>query len=290
MITGLSFSKYAVHHNAQLKLYPDGSAVLQCFDRALIREHGFEERGKHRFVDLGEDGEEDGADHGGRSADNLARSKRRARASVYDIAMSSDFEWFVTLTLDAAKVDRYDASEVFRHLRYWLDNHVRRDGLSYLLVPEHHKDGALHFHALFNDALPVVDSGTVSLPGCKAPKRPRSKAQRQAWLDAGGQAVYNLPSWPYGYTTAIRLYGDRDAAVGYVTKYISKSDCKIGGRWYYSGGDLRRPDVVACDVDYERAAALKGASCFNLDEIGARGCKLKFRPEDDLFDTLQGIR
>lgn len=289
MVTGLRFSKYAVHHNAQLKLYPDGSAVLQCFDRALIREHGFEERRKKRgVVPLPDD---DGvADRGIRSADNLARSKRRARTAVYDIAMSSDFEWFVTLTLDAAKVDRYDAGEVFRHLRYWLDNHVRRDGLTYLLVPEHHRDGALHFHALFNDALPVIDSGTISRPGCKAPKRPRSKAQRQAWLDAGGHVVYNLPSWPYGYTTAIRLYGDRDAAVGYVTKYISKSEQKIGGRWYYSGGDLRRPEVVACDVDFECAAALKGASCFTLDELGARGCKLIFRKDDDLFGTLQSLR
>lgn len=289
MVTGLRFSKYAVHHNAQLKLYPDGAAVLQCFDRALIREHGFEERRKKRGVEPLPD-EEGEPERGSQSADNLARSKRRARTAVYDIAMSSDFEWFVTLTLDAAKVDRYDAGEVFRHLRYWLDNHVRRDGLTYLLVPEHHRDGALHFHALFNDALPVIDSGTISLPGCKAPKRPRSKAQRQAWLDAGGQVVYNLPSWPYGYTTAIRLYGDRDAAVGYVTKYISKSDQKIGGRWYYSGGDLRRPEVFACDVDYERAAALKGASCFTLDELGVRGCKLKFRKDDDLFDTLESLR
>lgn len=290
MISGLSYSKWAVQHNAQLKLYSDGSAVLQCFDRALIRERGFEERGKIGHGAAGEEREDERSDGGERASDNLARSKRRARASVFDIAMSSDFEWFVTLTLDAAKVDRYDAAEVFRHLRYWLDNRVRRDGLCYLLVPEHHKDGALHFHALFNDSLPVVDSGTVSLPGCKAPKRPRSKAQRQAWLDAGGQVVYNLPSWPYGYTTAIRLYGDRDAAVGYVTKYISKSDAKIGGRWYYCGGDLRRPEVVAFDVDFDRAAAVEGASCFSLDELGARGCKLKFRPEDDLSDTLQSLR
>ena len=290
MISGLSYSKWAVQHNAQLKLYPDGSAVLQCFDRALIRERGFEERGKIGHGAAGEEREDDRLDCCGKAVENLARSKRRARASVFDLAMSSDFEWFVTLTLDAAKVDRYDAAEVFRHLRYWLDNRVRRDGLCYLLVPEHHKDGAFHFHALFNDSLPVVDSGTVSLPGCKAPKRPRSKAQRQAWLDAGGQVVYNLPSWPYGYTTAIRLYGDRDAAVGYVTKYISKSDVKIGGRWYYSGGDLRRPEVVAFDVDFDRASAVEGASCFSLDELGARGCKLKFRPEDDLSDTLQSLR
>lgn len=289
MVTGLRMSKYAVYHNAQLKLYPDGSAVLQCFDRALIREHGYEDQQKGRRVVVPPD-EGDDADLGDRSADNLARSKRRARSAVFDIAMCSDFEWFVTLTLDAAKVDRYDASEVFRHLRYWLDNHVRRDDLAYLLVPEHHRDGALHFHALFNDVLPVIDSGTISLPGCKAPKRPRSKAQRQAWLDAGGQVVYNLPSWPYGYTTAIRLYGDRDAAVGYVTKYISKADQKIGGRWYYSGGDLRRPDVVAFDVDFARAAALNGASCYALDELGARGCKLKFKGDVDLVGAIQSIR
>ena len=83
-----------------------------------------------------------------------------------------------TLTLDPARVNRYDVREVTRHLNHWLDNQVRRKGLAYVLVPERHKDGAIHFHGFFNDALEARDSGTVSLPGQKAPRRPRSARQR----------------------------------------------------------------------------------------------------------------
>lgn len=47
----------------------------------------------------------------------------------------------------------------------------------------------------------------------------------------------------------MRLYGDRAAAVGYVCKYITKAPAKVGGRWYYSGGQLALPAVSLCYVD-----------------------------------------
>lgn len=91
------------------------------------------------------------------------------------------------------KVDRYDASAVTRKLNSWLDNQVRRKGLAYVLVAERHKDGAVHFHGFFNDALPVVDSGTLSIGGGK-PRKPRSARERARWLEQGAHVVYNLPA------------------------------------------------------------------------------------------------
>lgn len=61
------------------------------------------------------------------------------------LALANDFRWFVTLTLAPDKVDRYDAGEVVRKLSQWCNNQVKRRGLKYVLVPERHKDGALHF-------------------------------------------------------------------------------------------------------------------------------------------------
>lgn len=169
-------------------------------------------------------------------AASTRRSVSRARAAVRDLARSNPWRFFVTLTLSPEKVNRYDPVDVLRHLRHWLGNNVRRKGLVYLLVPEHHKDGAIHFHGLFNDALEAVDSGHK---------------------DGKGHTVYNLPGWGWGFSTAIELYGERDAAVNYVCKYIGKqldgsmggTPEKIGGRWYYSGGNLARPAVSWVDVD-----------------------------------------
>lgn len=286
LLAALRSCEAGIYRNGQIKRYPDGSAAVLVFDRAIIRERGWEAAAPSGRENEPPEGGEDRPTDEKRAADNLARSRRRARSAVFDLARATDFEWFVTLTVSPDKLDRYDAGEVFRHLHDWLDNNVRRHGLAYVLIPEHHKDGALHFHALFNDALRVVDSGTVSMPGGGKPRRPRSKAQRASWLAAGGQPVYNLPAWGWGFTTAIRLYGDREAAIGYVVKYITKTDAKIGGRWYYSGGELRRPDAAAVNLDFTAAARLGQA--FSVEELGCMGVKLLLKG-DAVDETLENL-
>lgn len=269
-------------HNARIKRYPDGSAELLIGSRPFgggnisrlpayledgeprfLRFESGEERAEREYRELERDaiglGEDVYSLEGNAAACHAAsvrRSVRRARKAVRDIARSNDWAYFVTLTLDPERVDRYDFAAIWKHLRHWLGNCVRRKGLAYLLVPEHHKDGAIHFHGFFNDALEAVDSGTMSVPGRKAPVRVRSEAQRAAFERMGGHTVYNLPDWGWGFSTAIQLYGERDSAISYVCKYIGKEmggpDAvpeKIGGRWYYSGGALERPTVEWFDVD-----------------------------------------
>lgn len=154
--------------------------------------------------------------------ENLKRAKRRARTAVFDYAMSNpDLNLFVTLTLNGEFIDRYDYSAVVKKLNIWLDNRVRRRGLKYIMVAERHKDGAIHFHGLFNsDVCKLVDSG-------KKDKR--------------GHEVYNLEDWTLGFTTAVKCYGDRANVCKYIVKYITKGEQKVGGRWYYSGGNLCKP-------------------------------------------------
>lgn len=180
--------------------------------------------------------------------EDQARSMRRARAKLRRLALSNEFKWFVTLTLDPAKVDRYDGAAVVRKLNAWCSNAVQRHGLRYLLVPELHRDGGIHFHGFFSDAFPAVDSGTLRVPWSKKPRRPRSAAEREDWGKRGGKVVYNLPVWTLGFTTAMELYGEYPAAVAYVCKYIGKDGTKPAGRWYYSGGDLREPEVAYADI------------------------------------------
>lgn len=160
-------------------------------------------------------------------AEDQERSMRRARAKVRRLALANDFRWFVTLTLDQMMVDRYDPAAVIRKLNQWCSNQVKRKGLRYILVPERHKDGALHFHGFFSDSLAAVPSGHT---------------------DKQGHPIYNLPGWTLGFTAAIEVYGDYPAAVAYVSKYIGKQGDKPAGRWYYSGGDLKQPEVIYADV------------------------------------------
>lgn len=160
------------------------------------------------------------------------RSMRRARAKLRRLALANDFEYFVTLTLDGAKIDRYDPKAVVKALGQWSDNMVRRHGLRYILVPERHKDGALHFHGFMGGrGLKATDSG----------------------VEWDGRPVYNLPQWTLGFSTAQRLYGDYHAAVGYCCKYIGKQGERPAGRWYYSGGALAEPVKEYLEMDYHAA-------------------------------------
>lgn len=157
--------------------------------------------------------------------DNLKRAKRRARTAVFDYAMCNpDLDTFITLTLNGEFVDRYDYNAVVKRLNVWLDNRVRRHGLKYIMVAERHKDGAIHFHGLVNHtAVKLENSG--------------KKDKRR-------HVIYNVTDWTLGFTTAVRVWGDRANVCKYIVKYITKGEQKVGGRWYYSGGDLCKPSYT----------------------------------------------
>lgn len=259
-----------IMHNCRIKTYPDGTSNVLVSDHPIFREPGWEEE-RPRASALPT--ERPGADD---------RARRRARSRVADYARANlDLSLFVTFTLDASRVaSRYDVKELTRRLGIWLDNRVRRYGLKYVIIPELHKDGAVHWHGLINDALERVDSGTVIPPYGGKPRRPRSKMQRAEWIEGGGRVVYNLPSWGFGFSTAIELYGDRGAAISYVCKYITKAPSKVGGRWYYSGGQLSLPTVGLYDVDYEDFDGCGGE--WVISALNARCCSFDVKGGDTI--------
>ena len=160
------------------------------------------------------------------------RPKVRAKKAIYDIVASNQWDFFVTLTLDESLIgDRSDYGSIVKKLNIWLDNAVRRKGLRYIIVPEWHANRkGIHFHGLINDGVfRMVDSGHK---------------------DREGHPVYNLLDWKYGFTTAIRTYGDVTHTAKYVTKYITKDSEKIGGRYYFHGGDLLKPSYQYFNTDF----------------------------------------
>ena len=253
-----------VRCNTIVKHYADGRTSIMVADRNIFRIPGYEATHvshKRDALVLPPDPETAYAvdEYKGILADggltpmeqekaraSFARAQRRARTQVRDLALANPFRYFVTLTFDRTRVDRWDDTEVMRVTRNWLDNTVRRYGLAYVLVPERHKDGAIHFHGFFNGAVEGIDSG--------------HRTER-------GQVIYNLPAWPWGFTTAIEVYGEYGAAVSYVCKYITKGTDKVGGRWYYHGGALKKPAVEYLNTDY--AALSEGQEAYSIEALGA---------------------
>lgn len=222
-----------ISHNAIIYAYPGGNFDLILSNQADFRDAGWEQSNKT-------DRKTPAPRESGKSSkgEDRMRSIRRARAQVRRLALANHFKWFVTLTLDKDKIDRYDAKAIAKSLNAWCSNMVQRHGLAYILVPERHKDGAFHFHGFCTDCLDVVDSGHS---------------------DKGGHKVYNLPQWRLGFSTAVELYGDYPSAVAYTCKYIGKQDGERAmGRWFYSGGPLNKPDKILADMDYNEIKTALG--------------------------------
>ena len=276
----------SISHCCRVKKYPDGSTEILAASRPVFREKGWEPMEELPPKLHDSSGGDAAAANPGPTQTGQERAARRAAAKIRDLALCNRFRWFVTLTLDQTKIDRYDIKAITRKLNSWLDNQVRRKGLCYVLVPERHKDGAIHFHGFFNDIPGFVSSGTWKVPGRAKPVRPRSQRQATEWSAAGGEQGYhevcNFEGWPYGFTTAIELYGDYHSAVAYVCKYVRKQTGeggKIGGRWYYSGGALALPEVELCDIGPEELlTADPTAYSFNIEEAALSFCLVRTGP------------
>ena len=230
----------AVKHYAKVYSYPGGVVDIVASSSPDFGPKGWEEVGRDA-----KRGSAPAGEHKRKSADpegeDLQRSMRRARAKLRRLALANEFRWFVTLTLDPEKVDSFDGTAVVKKLNAWCSNMVQRKGLRYILVPERHQSGRIHFHGFFNDCLEVVDSGH---------------------MDRQGHRVFNLPQWSLGFTTAIELYDEYTRAVGYVCKYVGKQGEKPAGRWYYSGGDLREPEITFAEISPAELAAEYGDRAF----------------------------
>ena len=234
--------------NAILYTYPSGDVDIICASDRYFHGPGWE-----AAEDFSRHGRELPAPRakGKKSeGDDMLRSMRRARAQLRRLALANSFDYFVTLTLDPEKIDRYDPAAVTKALSQWCSNMVKRHGLRYLLVPEQHKDGAFHFHGFMaGEGLIAADSGVQ-------------------W---DGRPVYNLPQWSLGFTTAQRLYGQYSAAVGYCCKYIGKQQGQRPlGRWYYSGGSLAKPEKRYATLAYRELAEDFQSEAVELEIPGSK--------------------
>ena len=86
------------------------------------------------------------------------------------------------------------------------------------------------------------------------------------------------------FTTAISLYGERNAAAHYVAKYISKqhgtNGGTIGGRYFYHGGALMHAKCIYQHADFDalegREYRLSGDQCAANGEVLQAGLKCKY--------------
>lgn len=223
--------KNELQKNAKIQYMPNGSINLTCFRYPVFMPDGWE------VSDFGTARQSYGEYCTDRPRnDNI----RRAKNSVFEIAAANEWEYMVTFTLDSNVIDRYDISAISKPFLKWLQNTSARRGLRYLIIPERHADGAIHFHGLTAGGLDLIDSGTVKVSGKKKPIK-ISTAKRLHIPTEEWRTVWNVQNYRFGYSSAIALDGNAEAVARYVTKYVTKDFQKIFGKTYFAGGTgLRR--------------------------------------------------
>ena len=161
-------------------------------------------------------------------------SVARTRKEIYDIFLSNDFKYFVTVTFNKTSVkDRMDDNETRKKFSKWLNNlHTALPNAIYLAVPERHKKGGLHFHLII---------GNVTAEELKL----RDSGHRVKSGKTAGDIIYNITRWRNGWSTATEIR-NIDATKKYMMKYITKQNFDVlmhGKRRYWASKNLERPDV-----------------------------------------------
>lgn len=224
--------------------------------------------------------------------ERLSQSVSRTKSTIFELAFCNEFSHFCTFTQNADFVgDRFDLSAFRKDLAQFVRNQNRgRDKkITYLFVPEQHKDGAWHMHGLIN-GLNDDDLREFTLN-----ERLPNKIRKQI---KNGEKVYNWEKYArkFGYFTATKVKS-HEACAKYITKYITKdlakSAIKRGGHCYFASQGLKRrerilrTDDVTCPIkkwgfenDYIKTAwfdnveQLKGA--FDCPDFGTFDSELTF--------------
>lgn len=166
---------------------------------------------------------------------SVRNSMKRSLNKIYDISRANSWDYFVTLTFNPDKVDRYSYDDCSKKLSQWLKDLKKRvnPDFMYLVVPELHKDGAYHFHGLFAhcDGLCIVPSGH---------------------FDKSGKVVYNIGSYRLGFTTATAV-GNQQAVNKYITKYVTKDLCEAtkGKKRYWASRNCESPIEETFAFDFK---------------------------------------
>lgn len=164
----------------------------------------------------------------------LDPSVSRARKTVLEYALCNPWDYFCTFTLSPEKNDRFDLDKWHSSFLQWLrDQRKKGVDLSFVLVPERHKDGSWHAHGLFRGNMELVSFADLRAQGVRLPDK----------LVYGG--FYNWPAYQqkFGFCSFGRIR-NRIATGFYIVKYINKEigkqGIKVGKHLHWQSKPLAR--------------------------------------------------
>ncbi len=202
-------------------------------------------------------------------------SIHRTRNMIEDLCICNQFDWFCTFTFDPSRVDSFNVDKCRRLMNHWTRNAKQRHSpdLKYLIVPELHESGRIHFHALLRGF-----NGQI----------------KDAHLTQNGRKVYNIKNWRFGFSTAVKI-DNIEAVSRYIRKYITKDMILLSGKKrFFCSQNLIRPEKSSNAVlDWlDRVAPSKVEFYTNGDceYYQVRKFDIPFDPKTASQSTLKGLK
>lgn len=225
-------------HNV-VKIYPD-----------FIRVFGFK---TPIPLDGGNIGNMDnnGSNNSSPSVDYIDKSIARTHTLLKDLILCNEFEWFLTLTISPDKADRHNTELVKTKVSQWFKNQRKKSPtFGYIIVPEHHDDGALHFHGVVtNPPFTLYDTGHK---------------------DKKGRPQYRTKSYTLGINDWSKI-DNKEAVAFYIRKYISKSfaESQQHKKRFYASTNLNRPEKHQnANIDNIPSDLLEETDFFKYGQFG----------------------
>jgi hypothetical protein len=160
----------------------------------------------------------------------------RARSRVLELALCNEWEWFVNLTLDEKKYNRYELKKFAKDLSQWFRDQRKKYGTAfqYLVIPEQHKDGAWHMHGLLN-----------GIPDYEITEFVRG-VHPQKLIDSGYKN-FKAYAEKFGFISMGKIK-DKSKCAFYISKYITKDLTKrldnLNAHLYYASQGLSQYENV----------------------------------------------
>lgn len=150
----------------------------------------------------------------------------RARSKIKEYSLCNEFEYFVTLTIDSTKYDRYNFKQYYKDFSKFINNYnsYNKTKIEYVFIPERHYDGAWHMHGLVKGIL-----------------------KKHLFVNDNGYLDWKQYSKKFGYISMGKIR-NRDRCSSYVTKYITKdidnTISELNLHMYYASKGLKKAETI----------------------------------------------
>ena len=164
------------------------------------------------------------------SRDYLNESLLRSKRLILDYALNNNFNYFVTFTFDASKINRSNFNVCKNKILNAFDNFKHRydSEFKYILVPELHKNGiAIHFHGLIY---------TTNFEFCK-----KLYFSKDYFTNVYRHEFFFKR---FGANCFIPIVNSSERVAFYITKYISKSNVRVFSNSYFVSKGLNRSTTL----------------------------------------------